>query len=93
MKGVRFYEEFDTRRAKRKGQGNGQVIAVLVANGVRPGGGGTYDAIGCPTYTPNGMPCGVTATRDYLREKCRRIPEARAREIHPNLFTMLDDEP
>jgi hypothetical protein len=85
VKGVRFYEEFSN---KRRGVSEGNVIAVLVANGLN--GSGDYDAIVAPTPIPNCSPCSGGVSRAYLLARCKRISEARAREIHPRLFVVLD---
>ena len=92
MKGVRFYEEFT---AKRRGISAGQAVAVLVANGFNVTRIGDhfdrmYDAIVAPYDGHNVSPCGGQVSSSWLSAKCKRITEARAREIHPALFRMLD---
>jgi hypothetical protein len=89
MNGVRFYEEFSS---KRRGVSEGNVVAVLVANGWSPGYGRIYDAIVAPFEHTNCPPCGGSVSTEYLRLKCKRVSEARAREIHPRLFTMLEND-
>lgn len=88
MKGIRFYLEFDSARAKRRGEHSGNCLAVLAANGTN--GAGDYDAILAPYSRPNCSPCSGGVSREYLRLQCKRISEARAREVHPALFTMVD---
>lgn len=84
MKGVRFYEEYtDATRT----QSRGAVVAVLVANGQSPFG---YDAIAGAYESPNSPVCSTGVAVEYLRTNCKRIPESRAREIHPNLFALLE---
>jgi len=85
MKGIRFYEEF-TSDTRTKSEGN--VVAVLVVNGRN--GAGDYDAIAAvDARRPNAPVAGTPATSLYLRERCKRISEKRAREIHPRLFSYL----
>lgn len=87
MKGIRFYEEF-IDRTKRVSEKN--VIAVIVVNGLSVGG--LYDAI-CGAYLGedgNAHPLSTSVDPLYLRKQCKRISEKRAREIHPLLFSMLD---
>lgn len=81
MKGVHFYRE----RARYR-----TVVAVLVANGQNHRG--SYDAIGGVYTRPDSPPAGTTVSPQYLKERCRRIPETEARRVHPALFTMLDKE-
>ncbi len=87
MENVRFYEEYESPRDKRQHKGNGNVFALFVWSGQdrsRLGGiGALYD-------TPNSPVCGTGVSVDWLRKKCRRISEQRAREIHPRLFERLD---
>jgi len=88
MNGIRFYHEF-TNKAKR--QSAGTVVAALVGNGhfwsTRKV---CYEAISGLFDHPNSVVCGTAVARDYLREKCKRISQARARTIHPALFERLD---
>jgi hypothetical protein len=39
---------------------------------------------------PDSACAGTSASRDYLRTKCKRVSESKAREVHPNLFRYLD---
>jgi hypothetical protein len=39
---------------------------------------------------PNNPVCFGSYSDGYLREKCKDISEKQAREIHPNLFKVLD---
>ena len=89
MKGVRFYQEF-AHKGMELSEGN--VIAVLVANGWNPSEDGrSYDAIVAAYERPNCPPCSGSVTSGYLRARCKRVSEAQARKIHPALFTMLDE--
>ena len=93
MKGFRFYEELENKGRKSE-RSKGTVVAVLygefwvgdcgdhhdiIFEGVR----GVYDA-------PNSPVCSCGPAFGYLRLMCRRISEARAREIHPALFAYLE---
>lgn len=40
---------------------------------------------------PNSYTSSGEVSRDYLTKKCKRVKEARAREVHPKLFQLLDD--
>lgn len=82
MKHVRFYEEF---KGKRKGVSEGNCFALFLNHPIyKPEG------IGALHYSPNSVVCSTSASWDYLRAKCKRVSEARARQIHPNLFAVLD---
>lgn len=95
MKGYKFYLEYpsikDKRKATRKALGNhsGNVLAVF---------GNWYkiknlyykkDCISGVTDKPNSECCGNNVCDEYLLQ-CKRIGEKQAREIHPNLFYVLD---
>ncbi len=91
MTGIRFYLEFDSPQHKRRGEHSGNVLAAYVCNGwylsrgepMIEGASAVYD-------WPNSAVCGGSASRGYLRTHCKRISEARAREIHPALFAYLE---
>ncbi len=87
MNGIRFYLEFaDT--AKRQCGGN--VIAALVANGTyRSGGTICYEALAALFDRPNAPVASTGVALAYLRLQCKRISEAKARSVHPALFTRL----
>lgn len=88
MTGVRFYLEHETPAGKRKGKHNGNVFAALVCNGRMSHGG--FEGLGSVFSDPNSPVASTSASRDFLRKLCKRIPEGKAREIHPNLFYRLD---
>lgn len=48
------------------------------------------DAVVSVRGTPNSPVCGGSVSRDYLRTRCVRVPQALACQLHPNLFTYLD---
>ena len=87
MNGIRFYLEFkDT--AKR--QCGGTVVAVLVLNGSYWSSGTLcYEALAALFEQPNAPVAGTGVALDYLRRKCKRISQAKARTIHPALFGRL----
>ena len=97
MRGMRFYEEM---KNKRRRESAGTVVAVeLVVDGRgrNPqwrwnGQDMECDAFGSVMDVPDGNVCGTGVSRGYLREKCIRISERRARVIHPRLFAYLDRE-
>ena len=88
MNGIRFYQEFSD---KSRHQPGGTVVAALVLNGsYRSSGTICYEALAAVFDRPNSPVAGTGVSLDYLRRKCRRIGEARARTIHPVLFERLD---
>jgi hypothetical protein len=88
MTGIRFYAEF---RDKSKRQPGGNVVAVLVLNGAYWSSGKLcYEAIAALFEQPDSPVAGTAVVLDYLRQKCKRISEAKARTIHPALFERLD---
>lgn len=48
------------------------------------------DAIGAVYSHADSGVASVGASPDYLRKLCKRVSEAKAREIHPTLFRVLD---
>jgi len=88
MNGIRFYLEF-TDLSKRKSGGN--VVAALVLNGIYwSSGQPCYEAIAALFDRPNSPVAGTGVALTYLRLKCRRISEAKARAIHSALFRRLE---
>ena len=88
MNGIRFYLEF-TDKSKR--QAGGTVVAALVLNGSYWNSGTIcYEALAAVFDWPNSPVAGTGVACDYLRQKCRRISEAKARTIHPALFERLE---
>lgn len=94
MKGVRFYEDFTDKRNKRKGESQGNVIAVFPENTwLRCDEGVLYrmfDGIGAVYFYPNSPVGGCNVSQGYLWESCKRVSEAKARQVHPSLFAVLD---
>jgi hypothetical protein len=52
-----------------------------------------YDAVGATYFERNSPVSSTSVSHAYLTEKCKRISEALAREIHPALFEYFDYEP
>lgn len=91
MKGVRFYEEFENKYKKRS---EGNVVALFYDQWSYGRGeqGRLTDALVSLTGAANGPVCSSQVSDSYLRAKCKRIPESKARIIHPALFEWLDAE-
>lgn len=97
MKDIRFYEEF---KNKRKGISAGNVFAAFKMPADYASGDpyrSRYDGLCFGSAAifdePNSPVAGTGVSREFLVKKCKRISEARAREIHPLLFEMhLDRE-
>lgn len=93
MKGYRFYIEYDSAKDKRSGKSNGNCFAVLLGQDGRPlrqSDPKMVEGVGAVYSHPDSACAGTSAARDYLREKCKRTSEAKAREVHPNLFRYLE---
>lgn len=89
MKGYRFYEEFTNTR-KHTSQGN--VIARELGTEdyyLRIGQPGLFGAVAA-IFNYSNSPATFTTVHFRHLHKCKRISEERAREIHPNLFTYLE---
>lgn len=88
MNGIRFYLEFRDK-SKRKPAGN--VVAALVLNGAYWSSGKfCYEAVAGLFEGPDSPVAGTGVALDYLRQRCKRISEAKARAVHPVLFQRLD---
>jgi hypothetical protein len=90
MEDIRFYEEFVDEKTRKISQGT--VVAALVGNG--PFTSGTtpcYEAMSGVYMQPNSPVATSSVAIKYLKENCRRVSEARARQIHPALFHRLDN--
>ena len=98
MKGYRFYLEYPSKTEKNKatvkrpGNHEGNCIAVPLSNGggLLYGGDWSIETFSAVYKEPNSDCCGSQASLGYLRERCKRIPERLAREIHPKLFSYLE---
>ena len=88
MIGFRFYAEFQDQSKRQPG---GNVVAVLALNGAYWNSGKPcYEAIAALFEQPDSPVAGTGVALDYLRQRCQRVSEARARAIHPALFQGLD---
>jgi hypothetical protein len=89
MRGYRFFEEFcDDGRGSA-----GNVIALPIGADrfIQPGA--ICFACVCAgeeARLPNSPVKPVFLAVEYIGKRCRRITEARARDIHPRLFEFLD---
>lgn len=100
MKDYHFYLEYptakDRRAGTRKNPGNhsGTVVVVFTDRETqyRSGNDWMYECISSVQDTPDGAVCSGSASYGYLRERCKRISEKLAREIHPTLFHYLDQQ-
>lgn len=90
MKGLRFYLEYPNKTEKNKatvknpGNHSGNCIAVFIGQWIP----GTMN-IECEAAVmdiPNSPVCGTSASYEYLREKCKRIPARMVKDIHPKLW-------
>ena len=104
MKGYRFYEELENKG--RKGEKSlGNVVAALLqprgrgwdfisipgsVPGVKYGRTWKVECVSALFAEPNSPVCGSQVTTEYPWERCRRVSESRAREVHPKLFEYLD---
>ena len=94
MKGIRFYLEFETPQRKRKGENTGNVIAAHITQagaflGFHSGESYLIECITALHAAPNSVVCSSLVIIEYLSDSCKRISEAKAREIHPALFDAL----
>ena len=87
IQGIRFYEEFKDNAKRKPG---GTVVAALVLNGTYWSSGHVcWEALAGLFDQPNSPVAGTGVALDYLRQKCRRISQIKARAIHPALFQRL----
>lgn len=94
-----LYLEHDTEEDRREGKHNGNVTALYLDNGTYKCDTGRavldlcYEAASGIYFAPD-SPCQSTSVSvAWLRDCCRPIREAKAREIHPRLFEYLEYEP
>lgn len=90
MKGYRFYLEYDSPAKKRKGQDQGNVLALEIGDTWIEGHNRMYGCISALLFVPDSPVCGSSCSWEYLRDNCKRISEKQARVIHPALFAYLD---
>jgi len=95
MKGYRFYAEYEDKKAKRKDNPPPKNVVALLLDKGRPIGHWRRDTYFCECvsavfYHANSGVCHGSVHDEYLRDNCKRISEAKAREIHPQMFVVLD---
>lgn len=92
MKNVRFYLEHETPKDRRAGKHSGNVFAAFVGNGWHwQGAACMVEGMGAVYDWPNSAVASTAARDEFLRKNCKRISEAQAREVHPALFSRLDE--
>lgn len=94
MKGIRFYLEYPNKTEKNKatvknlGNHSGNCIALLLGREhLCPDY--TQEALAAAFFTPNSDTCLTSLSSEYLRERCKRIPETLVKDIHPKLYNRL----
>jgi hypothetical protein len=89
MIGIHFYEQF---KDEQKRESAGKAIAVFVQQWKygSEAQGRLFDAVVGHLNRSNPPVVHSTVSERYLKKKCRRVSEYRAKEIHPNLFRLLD---
>jgi hypothetical protein len=90
MIGYHFYLEYGTNAHKRHGIHMGTVIAKPTSRAHR-NHNGDWECFAAVYDQPNSAVCTTSTTVEYLRETCKRIPEWRARQIHPRLFDWMEE--
>jgi hypothetical protein len=92
MNGIRFYLEYESPKAKRNGEHSGNVFAAFVDLGWHMSSSvPCREGLGAVLSEPNSPVCTTSASMGYLSDKCKRISETKARQIHPALFATLDN--
>ena len=100
MKGYIFYLEFPTAKAKREATRknltghSGNCIAVTSDKQEQIEQwrvNKCYPAVSAVQDIPNNPCCFGSVSPEYLLSNCKRISEAQAREIHPNLFYRIEN--
>jgi hypothetical protein len=89
MTGIRFYERF---KDEQKRESAGKAVAVYTREW-REGSeqqGRLFKAVVALGAPPNPPAVLTTISERYLQKKCRLISEARARQMTPNLFRILE---
>jgi hypothetical protein len=89
MKGIRFYLEYESPRAKRENRNTGNCVAVM--EWTRTNTGHVKSLLVTDKKKPDSEPMEYDLYRDYTKLYCKRIPEPIARIIHPKLFEVLDN--
>ena len=101
MLGYRFYLEYPNKQEKAKGRaklgqlGNhcGTVVCVPLDDNDRPlwhVGSMAMDAYAAVCLCPNSPVCSTSVGWEYLQDRCKRVSEKIAREVHPAMFEYLE---
>jgi hypothetical protein len=95
MKGFRFYAEYDSNKQKRMQRHTGiradNVIAIDVDTfHYQNGNEAAYEGFSAVFGHPNSSVAWGGISRHYIDDRCKRISEAKARELHPVLFARLE---
>lgn len=92
MKHFRFYEEWDQPRWRKDAKPTGNVVALYVPE-VAEGRVFVGEIRECVGAVSDGAssPCRWSdASMAYISKNCKRVNEAKARGIHPELFDYLE---
>jgi hypothetical protein len=98
MKGFHFFLEYpmdqNPKKHTRKNPGPhaGNCIAVFQGREYILPDLKSVECIGAVFFCRNSACGGSSASFEYLSKYCKRISEKMAREIHPQLFTYLDQK-
>jgi hypothetical protein len=98
MKDYHFYLEYPTNKDKRQGtrKSLGNHCGTVLAVDTNPFHSWVtdkeiiYESVGSIYGLPDSYVCSSACSWGYLREKCKRISEDQARQIHPKLFNYLE---
>lgn len=91
MRGVRFYADYGTPAAKRKGGDAPNALAIFEDAKTAASDGPQYDAIAALTDMRNSDVASTGVSSGYLRTCCKRISEAEAYRIHPQLKDRMQE--
>jgi len=95
MKGIRFFLEYPNKTEKNKatvknlGNHSGNCIGIYIGQWI-PGTMQIEAATGI-YFHPNSAVASSSVDYEYLRERCKRIPERLVKDIHPELYNYLKD--
>lgn len=100
MQGFIFYLEYPDAQAKKKSsirrkeynQHTGNVIAVMRDSLYYSGRLPVQSCYAAVFWTPDSPVCVDSVSFEYLRKNCKRISEALARTVHPQLFIRLEED-
>ena len=92
MKGYTFYLEYPTTKEKKNatrkmlGNHSGNVIAVFGKWYKSSVNEYQKECVSAVFDHANSVCCGGSVGSEYLTDRCKKISEKQAREIHQNLF-------